>query len=482
MYILFPFSFFLLPFALCLSPSPFTFYLSAMPETAASTAIGAGATRPHRPWGTPGILLFVFSFFAELIASLPAILRLRFTHRAALRAARREDPWVVCVSDNLDEVNGIALASRIQLRELRRQGRKAFLFGTAFHTRRPRREGPDGSLVLTSGRYSIDQAGYDHSELVVPRLREFLAFLRENPVDVVELETPGPVCTQCLFAARLIGIRTLSHYRTDIIAYSEMLMKNRAGILFAQFWTRLFTRIAGPVIVPSDAYRDKVIAMGIPPAGVHKLPRGVDPEFFRPDLRDRAVWVRFDVPDDGLKLLYVGRVSVEKNLPALAEAFLQALEHQPALRLVVVGDGPYLEEMKRVLSACGRASFTGVLRDGNLARVFASADLFVFPSLADTFGNSVVEALASGLPCLVSDEGGPREIVVPGVCGAIFHHREPGALRDGILAMTKYPARLEAWREPARARAMEFAYEAAAAAFWKLYVSVWNEHRPAHGT
>src|SRR5690606_37698670 len=121
-------------------------------------------------------------------------------------------------------------------------------------------------------------------------------------------------------------------------------------------------------------------------------------EFFRPELRDPATWEAFGVPADGLKLLYVGRVSREKNLAALVDAFLDALRTRPDLRLVVTGDGPWLDEMKRALAACDRAHFTGTLRDGMLARVFASADLFVFPSLADTFGNSVVEALASGLP------------------------------------------------------------------------------------
>src|SRR5690606_13585563 len=139
-------------------------------------------------------------------------------------------------------------------------------------------------------------------------------------------------------------------------------------------------------------------------------------------------------------------------------------------------------EMRGDLAACGRAHFTGVLRDGNLARVFASADLFVFPSLADTFGNSVVEALASGLPCLVSDVGGPCEIVEPGSCGAVFSHRDPDALRAGILALTGDADRLralEAWRAPARERAAGYSYEAAANAFWDLYVELWRAHRTA---
>jgi glycosyltransferase involved in cell wall biosynthesis len=427
--------------------------------------------RPHRPWGQPGISLFVFHFFGELLANLPRALRLR----VALRHAKRRPHGgisAVCVSDNLDEVNGIALASRIQLRELRKQGHPAFLFGVAFNTRAPRRDGPDGSLVLAPGRYSMDQAGYAHSELVVPRLRPFLDFLRAHPVDLVEFETPGPVSSLCLLMAKVAGIRTASHYRTDIIVYSEVLMKGRLGIRFVQWWTRVFTRLAGPVIVPSEAYRDKVVAMGVPPSRVRKLPRGVDLEFFRPDLRDPSIWSDFGIPDDGVKFLYVGRVSLEKNLDALVTAFREALRVRPDLRLVVTGDGPWLEDMKRILASCDRAHFTGTLRDGKLARVFASADIFIFPSLADTFGNSVVEALASGLPCLVSDEGGPREIVVPGECGDVFFHRDPAALREGMLALAEDAARTARYRANARARAREFSYEAAAKAFWNFYEEI----------
>jgi glycosyltransferase involved in cell wall biosynthesis len=424
------------------------------------------------------VIRFVLLFFAELLANLPEALRLRFVRSAARRHASRGQKAplsVLCVSDNLDEVNGIALASRIQLRELRKQGRSVFLFGAAFHARAPRRDGPDGALVLAPGIFSMDQVGYDHSELVVPRVRSFLDFLRDHPVDLIEFETPGPVSTLCLFLAKAAGIPTLSHYRTDIIVYSEVLMKGRLGIRLVQWWTRAFTRLAGPVVVPSEAYRDKVISMGLPPARVRKLPRGVDLDFFRPDLRDPAIWEGFGIPSDGFKLLYVGRVSLEKNLDALAAAFLEALHARPDLRLVVTGDGPWCAEMKRLLSACDRAHFTGTLRDGKLARVFASADLFVFPSLADTFGNSVVEALASGLPCLVSDEGGPREIVVPGECGEIFDHRDPNALRDGILALSSDDARLgrlPRYRENARARALTFSYEAAANAFWSYYEEI----------
>ena len=435
---------------------------------------GPSAGRPHLPMGFPGASGMLYFFFREILLSLPALLRARRDYRRALRENPHAEPWVACVSDNLDEINGIALASRTQLRELRRQGRHAFLFGVAFHTRRPRREEPDQSLMLAPGTYSVDQAGYSHSELAVVNLKAFLAFLREHPVDIIEFETPGPVTALCLMTARILGIRTLSHYRTDILTYSEMLMKHRFGKFFVQTWTKVTTRVAGPVVVPSEAYRKKVAAMGVPPERIHKLPRGVDLGAFHPRHRDKPGWKEFGVPDDGFLLLYVGRISAEKNLGTLAEAFLDALQRKPDLRLIVVGDGPYRDALESRLGPCGHAHFTGVLNGEMLARAFASADLFVFPSLTDTFGNSVIEALASGLPCLVSDEGGPREIIVPGVCGEMFHNQEPLSLRDGILSLAGDPGRLERYRAAARTRAEEFTYENSAQAFWNLYTSLWK--------
>ncbi len=416
----------------------------------------------------------VYFFLRELLLHLPAIWRARGVYRRTLRARPHAEPWVACVSDNLDEVNGIALASRVQLRELRRQGRHAFLFGVTFHTRQPRREDPDQAVVLAPGSYSVDQAGYSHSELAVVRLGAFLDFLREHPVDIIEFQTPGPVTGLCLIAAKIIGIRTLSHYRTDILTYSEMLMKHRFGKIFVQTWTKMTTRWAGPVIVPSEAYRKKVEDMGISPARIHKLPRGVDLAAFHPRHRNPSLWRGMGIPEDAFHLLYVGRVSAEKNLAPLADAFLEALRRKPSLHLIMIGDGPFRKELETGLRACGHAHFTGVLNGEALSQAFASADLFVFPSLTDTFGNSVIEALASGLPCLVSDEGGPREIVVPGVCGEIFHHQEPLSLRDGILSLANDPERLERYRAAARARAEDFTYENSALAFWNLYTSLWK--------
>ncbi len=424
--------------------------------------------RPHGSMRLPGIIRFVFLYLHEFASNLPALYALRSFYRMA-KAVPEAEPMIACVGENLDEVNGIALTSRIMLRELRKAGKRVFIFGTAFHEKPPRSEGPDGSVVMAPGRYSMDQAGYPASEVAMLRLDSFIRFLREHPVDIIEFQTPGPVSVQCLVAAKFAGIKTLSHYRTDIITYSRLLVKNRLGVWIINTWTTLMTRWMGPVVVPSEAYRKKVRDMGVPDGRIYKLPRGVDFKNFHPDKAGNGAWREQGLPGEGMKLLYVGRVSREKNLDALADAFPALAEKVAGLSLTIVGAGPYLEGLKARFAGRSDVHFTGVIHGEKLSGLFASADLLVFPSLTDTFGNSVVEALASGVPCVTSDEGGPREIIVDGESGLVFAHAVPGDLEKKILSLALDPARLLSFKAKARERAMLFTYDRSAEAFWDFY-------------
>ena len=226
------------------------------------------------------------------------------------------------------------------------------------------------------------------------------------------------------------------------------------------------------MVVPSDAYRYKVARHGRAPGRIHRLPRGVDLGSFHPDKAAGGAWERLGLPADGVRLLYVGRVSKEKNLELLAEAYARLAERRPGLSLTVVGEGPLRAWMEGRLAGVGRARFTGVLHGEDLYSVFASADLFVFPSLTDTFGNSVVEALASGLPCITSNQGGPREIIEDGECGVVFDPDRPGDLEEKILSLSDDRVRLKAMGSRARERAMQFSYDNAAKAFWDFYCRI----------
>lgn len=416
----------------------------------------------------PGIARFVALYAYELIANVPALFRLRAWYRQ-VKAEPRAEPVVACVGENMDEVNGIALSSRIMLREMRKKGRAVYIFGSAFHLKPPRVEGPDGSVIMAPGRFSMDQAGYPNSEVAMLELGSFIAFLRDRHVDVIEFQTPGPVSVQCLIAAKAAGIKTLSHYRTDILTYSRLLVKNRFGVWFINTWTVLMTRWMGPVVVPSDAYRAKVGEMGIPAHRIHKLPRGVDFANFHPDKAANGAWKRLGLPDTGCRLIYVGRVSKEKNLDAIADAWDSLEQKVPGINLTVIGEGPYRKGLEARFAGRNGVRFTGVIQGDDLAGVFASADLLVFPSLTDTFGNSVVEALASGIPAITSNEGGPREIIVDGECGLVFDPAKPGDLEAKVLSLAGDPERLKAFKSKARERALHFTYDHSADAFWDFY-------------
>jgi len=147
---------------------------------------------------------------------------------------------------------------------------------------------------------------------------------------------------------------------------------------------------------------------------VRILPRGVDTQLFRPDRRSADFWPGRGVPPATTVLLYVGRISKEKNLDGIAAAWERL--RRPGLALAFVGEGPYLATLRGIVKD---AIFTGALTGGELAAAYASADVFLFPSTTDTFGNVVIEALASGLPCVVSDVGGPKDLIEPGVTGSV---------------------------------------------------------------
>jgi glycosyltransferase involved in cell wall biosynthesis len=169
-----------------------------------------------------------------------------------------------------------------------------------------------------------------------------------------------------------------------------------------------------------------------------------------------------------LKFVYVGRISREKNIHVLTEAFRLMAHRQQGIRLVVVGDGPYREEMELDLKNLP-VTFTGYLTGEDLAAAYASSDVFVFPSGTDTFGNVVLEAQASGLPVIVTDMGGPKENLIPGKTGFIVPEGDPVALADAMLQFADAPEMLDEMRKAARVYTESRSFEACFMHQWEMY-------------
>jgi len=226
--------------------------------------------------------------------------------------------------------------------------------------------------------------------------------------DLVHVATEGPLGFAAVLACRRLGIPVATSFHTNFDDYLEhyglgSLRSAMCGYL------RWLHNAAAVTLVPSDSTRRRLEALGF--QRVEVWSRGVDAEVFHPRHRDPALRQSFGLgPDDPL-LLYVGRLAAEKNLAALLAAFarIRGRRGNAAVRLALVGGGPLAESLRRRPPT--GVVLAGVQRGVALSRWYASADLFAFPSRSETFGNVVVEAMASGLPVVAFDGPGVRDQV-----------------------------------------------------------------------
>ena len=312
------------------------------------------------------------------------------------------------------EVNGVALTVRELERGLRERGHEVELVRPRQH--RQDQAGPGG--MLTAGAHLPLYAGLRFGLPAAARLRR--AWRRQRP-DVLYIATEGPLGWSAMRAARALGIPVASGFHTRFDHY----MRDYGLPLLeplALAWMRRFHNRSGATLVPTRELRTGLEGLGF--RHVVHLPRAVDTRRFDPAQRDDALRARWGLGADDLAVIHVGRIAAEKNLGLAIRAFraLQAL--RPDARFVWVGEGP---EQVAIREANPDFIYCGLQRGEALARHFASADLFLFPSLSETFGNVTIEAMASGVATVAYRYGAAAEHLRHGFHGAaITLHDETG--------------------------------------------------------
>jgi glycosyltransferase involved in cell wall biosynthesis len=210
----------------------------------------------------------------------------------------------------------------------------------------------------------------------------------------VHIATEGPLGWSALQAARHLRLPVTSDFRTNFHAYSQ-----HYGVGWLRkpivAYLRKFHNLTQLTMVPTQALRAELEESGF--ENVQVVARGVDTQLFNPSRRSEALRASWGADAHSLVLLVVGRLAAEKNLDVALRAFEAMRSQHPDVKLVVVGDGPLRENLRQ---RCPRGIFAGMRGHDELAGYYASADVFLFPSLTETFGNVTVEALASGLPVL----------------------------------------------------------------------------------
>jgi len=285
---------------------------------------------------------------------------------------------------------------------------------------------------------------YPELQLGVARMGRLVKAWRAQMPDVVHLITEGPLGWSALRAARKLGIPVVSDFHTNFHDYSRHYGFGWVSGLVTGYLRALHNR-TDSTFVPTHEMRDRLHALGF--NGLNIVGRGIDTVNFNPAKRNVELRRSWKCESDTPVALYVGRLAAEKNLRLFVEAVRAASRQRPNLRVVVVGDGPM---GKRLRSENPDFHFAGMRIGEDLAAHYASADLFVFPSLSETFGNVTMEALASGLAVVAFDYAAAREHIVHGHNGLVAHCDNEIAFRKYTLRLASSPHVVQKLRQRAR--------------------------------
>lgn len=251
--------------------------------------------------------------------------------------------------------------------------------------------------------------------LSLPPVAAVLEWADRQQFDAIHVHTPGPMGLCGLLAAAMLRVPLLMTYHTDFPSYVREHTADHRLTVAAKSYMSWFHGRAARVFTRSRQYEQTLSGMGIAPERIALIPPCVDTETFSPSHRDPNYWHDRRI-EHAHHLLYCGRVSAEKNLGVMAESFKRLCGARKDVALVIAGDGPQTSWLRKQLNGFP-AYFLGCQDDAQLAPLYANSDLLLFPSRTDTLGQVVLEAQASGLPVLVSREGGPQEMMDEGLTG-----------------------------------------------------------------
>lgn len=427
----------------------------------------------HQPPGNLRTGMIPPIVFGSLILNIPKLLKLRSYLKKERKQHPADDVRVLFYSDNLDETNGIANNLRNVIPYMRAHGMHAFLAGNAFNSR-PCGVVENSYCLLLPRLFSMEQLGYANSELAIPRVGPVLRLLKRYPVDLIEFETPSPGAWLVCFCAKVAGIKVFSHYRTDVPTYTKTLVKAKWMFHFVLWLMKIFYGMTKPVVSPCKDYADILTSqLKIPANQVQILPRGLPLEKFSQDLRGKGTWEKYsDSADRKVRFSFIGRISKEKNLEFLNGVWKKFAAKHNNVELMYVGYGWYLEEIKKFFEGDNSVHFAGEQGGETLASLYADSDFFLFPSMTDTFGNVVVEAMSTGTPAIVSNYGGPHDIVMDEAAGRILPIDEDAwlnALEECRRIYLEEPATYAKMRETAHERSLKYTMESSTKAQFEFF-------------
>lgn len=412
---------------------------------------------------------------------------------------------VMLFTDTLGDVNGVSRFIRNVAEQARKTGRDLTVVTST------RFEVPDAANIINLPPvFAMKMPKYEQLDFALPPLVKMLRLADKLQPDVIHCSTPGPVGTAGLIASKMLRVPVVGVYHTDFPAYVDHLFGDESMTWATTRTMRAFYGGFRAIFTRSEDYVQGLLRLGVVRERILALRPGIMIDQFHPrfctpgifaTLKDQriieparekshapAYSQQTNGGDNVCRILYAGRVSIEKNLPALVEIWHAAHAKLRALglpaELVIVGDGPYRPQMEAALRGT-HARFLGFRHREELARIYASCDLFAFPSLTDTLGQVVMESQSSGLPVLVADQGGPKEVVIQDKTGFVLASVGDSlvipAWVDRIVELATDSRQRTQMGHAAHESMRDYSMDESFEHYWRVHEAVWREKQFASG-
>jgi len=356
------------------------------------------------------------------------------------------------------EVNGVAMTNQRLVRGLLHKGHEICLI-------KPKRAdalAPESDRLTIHEVFGIPIPNYAGLKLGLPHPGELEHCFEAYKPDIVHVATEGPLGLSALNAARKLRIPVSSTFHTNFQDYCA-----DYGAAFAgrgmMAYLRWFHNACALTTVPDPSLIQRLTLERV--ERLEMLGRGADTDLFHPGKRDAELRQSWGADAHGPVALYVGRAAAEKDIPLSLEAWKQARQQHPDLKMVVVGDGPVRQKYE---AQWPEVHFAGMRYDEDLARHYASADLFIFGSTSETFGNVVIEAMASGLAVLTYDYAAGRQFIQTGENGYLAPLNDRETFIACVERILEDPAHMQTIRTNARQTVEAYPWQATIDRFEKL--------------
>ncbi len=327
----------------------------------------------------------------------------------------KREPKIAWFTDSFKNMDGVSKTCRVFLEAARKRDKQLYIV-----TSHEDDMSEYDNVINFEPIQQFPTPGYEKVMISVPSILKMLKRMEDEDIDSIVVSTPGPVGVMGLVCAKLMALPVYGIYHTDLPRIALNVSGDPMFAELALLLTRLFYRYTDCVFSPSRWYLEDIYNLGIPMDQTAILERWVDKSFFSPAQRDENYWNT----DAKCKILFVGRISKDKNIDLLVKTYQALAPKYDDFVLHCVGDGPDFNELQRRTTNFERFIMTGAKFGDDLAKAYASSDLFIYPGLLDTFGNVIIEAQASGLPCVVMNEGGPQELIKADETGFVARSNE----------------------------------------------------------